>query len=394
MARWIERLRHPLRSAANAWWLAGHFRRSLRRTWFEAPEWRRAMNRRLESLPYGPLHIFLEAASPCNLRCPMCPTGAGKVSRPPGFLKPDLVEKLIADLRNAPDVHAPDGYAPEYVGLWLAGEPLLNRRLPEIIRLLADAGVVTRLHTNATLLTEDVSHRLIESGLSWISFSFDGPDPQTYARMRVGGDYEKTLANIRAFLRIKAEMGAQRGGGRGGSGVGGSGSNAAVRSLPYVVIQVLEPFEGGGVSRPGLPRPVAESARRPFEGLPVDEFLPIQAHAWSGQLDEGPGVFPNQKRVGRRTACYIPYTDLTLAWNGDAVTCCGDLNAANVLGNLYRENLFDLWNNEHFRRLRRQMHTPEIESRPLCGECERIWTQPHPLDFELRLQELRYKLRF
>ena len=92
-------------------------------------------------------------------------------------------------------------------------------------------------------------------------------------------------------------------------------------------------------------------------------------------------------------ACGIPYTDLTIAWNGDAVTCCGDLDAHNVLGNFRDEPLYDLWNNERFRAFRRAMHTDEIESWPLCGSCERLWTQPHPLDYDLRLLLLRHRLR-
>jgi len=95
-----------------------------------------------------------------------------------------------------------------------------------------------------------------------------------------------------------------------------------------------------------------------------------------------------------RVACRAPYTDLVIAWNGDALTCCGDLDAQDVLGNLYREELYALWNNPNFRRLRRTMHTPDILRHPLCGTCERLWANAHPLDYQLRLEILRYRLRF
>jgi hypothetical protein len=64
------------------------------------------------------------------------------------------------------------------------------------------------------------------------------------------------------------------------------------------------------------------------------------------------------------------------------------------LGDFNRENLYELWNNPNFQALRRDMHGPAIERHPLCGRCERIWTKPHPLDYELRLSLLRYRLRF
>ncbi|MBI5155310.1 SPASM domain-containing protein [Candidatus Poribacteria bacterium] len=362
MARIADVLRHPVVYAGRARWKLGHFRRSLRSAWGSVPAWRRAMNKRLEVVDYGPLYIFLESASPCNLKCPMCPTGLGQVDRPPGFLGTALAEKLAGEIRHKP----------EYVGLWLAGEPLMNRELAECIRIFRRRDFTVRLHTNATLLTEKKSRELIESGLNWISFSFDGFDPETYAKLRRGGNYEKTLDNLMTFLRLKREMRS---------------------ATPFTVIQMVQPFEGWEKHPYGFHPETPANVRKLFEGLPVDHFETILAHGWAGQI-EGEAITPNMTGVGQRTSCRIPYTDITFTWNGDAVSCCGDLNAANVFGNLRERSLEDIWNGPEYQKFRRDMHTAAVESRPLCGTCERIWTKPHRNDYQLRLQELRYRLRF
>ena len=71
-------------------------------------------------------------------------------------------------------------------------------------------GIVTRFHTNGTLLDEDKSRRLIDSGLDQFAFSFDGFDAETYEKIRVNAKFEKTVGNIVRFLEIKKEMGAKK----------------------------------------------------------------------------------------------------------------------------------------------------------------------------------------
>ncbi|MCX7049042.1 MAG: radical SAM protein [Candidatus Sumerlaeota bacterium] len=362
MLKIVDILRRPFFYGERFAWKARRFIAAFKKTWLKAPEWVRARNRRKEVLDYGPLYIFLEAASGCNLKCPMCPTGLGRITRQHGFLKMDLAQKLVAELRRQP----------LEIGLWLAGEPLLNPALAEIVRMMAGRKLPVAIHTNGTLLTEELSLALIEAGLTRISFSFDGIDTEQYARQRPGADYEKTLANILRFLEIKKEM---------------------KRATPCVAIQVITPYAGEETHPYGVQLSLPEEFVRRFDGLPVDSFSNILAHSWSGQLADSPLTAPNHKGEGVRAICEIPYTSLTIAWNGDAVACCGDLNAQVVLGNLYRENLYELWNNEKFRAFRRAMHSDAILQYPLCGECERLWIKPHRLDYEPKLDLLRYRLR-
>jgi MoaA/NifB/PqqE/SkfB family radical SAM enzyme len=354
-------VRHPLvygERARHHWRM---FRWGLRATWLHAPPWMAHVNRRREVLDYGPPNIFLETASPCNLRCPMCPTGAKMVTRRGGFMHPDLARKFVEEIRHRP----------EQVGLWLAGEPLLSPHLVEIVRIMATKDLPTRIHTNATRLTRERSRALIEAGLRWISFSLDGVTREQHERMRAGSDYDQTLANIREFLRVKREIGA---------------------GTPHVVIQNLVPWRDG--MDPGDKPETPDSVRALFDGLGEIEFESHLAHSWSGQMNgDGLGA-PNRSGVGLRRPCYVPWHSLTIAWNGDAVSCLGDLNGTNVLGNLYRENLYDLWNNARHRHVRRVMHTRDALDRPLCGGCDRLWIAPKWNDYRMRLLMLRYWLRF
>jgi len=88
-------------------------------------------------------------------------------------------------------------------------ESLMNPEIFKMIEEAKDAGIIdVWLHTNANMLTPELSHRLINSGLTKINFSIDAFSEKTYDILRVGGDYHKVLNNIKEFLKIKKEKNA------------------------------------------------------------------------------------------------------------------------------------------------------------------------------------------
>ena len=77
------------------------------------------------------------------------------------------------------------------------GEPLINQELPRMIEYLKARGVTVLFNTNATLLNEAWSRKLIASGLDEMRCSLDGADPQTYAAIRGAPLLHKIVQNLR-----------------------------------------------------------------------------------------------------------------------------------------------------------------------------------------------------
>ena len=66
------------------------------------------------------------------------------------------------------------------------GEPLLHPQLCEIIRHAKEQGIVdVIINTNATHLDDSYAEKLLNSGLDYIIFSFDGGTKETYEKNRV-----------------------------------------------------------------------------------------------------------------------------------------------------------------------------------------------------------------
>ncbi len=130
----------------------------------------------------------------------MCPNGAGRVRTERGFMDFGLFRRLIDDVRS-------------YVGtvtLSMGGESLLHPGLGEMAAYAGRSGLKTVLNTNATLLDEKASAALLDSGLDYVSFAFDGFTKAGYERARRGADFEATLGNILRFLRMKEERRARK----------------------------------------------------------------------------------------------------------------------------------------------------------------------------------------
>ena len=88
-----------------------------------------------------------------------------------------------------------------YLSGW--GEPLLNRRIFDMIKLAKDYGCSVGFTTNGALLTEQVCRKLIALDLDIISISLAGATKKTHELMRVGSDFDQVTKNIGMLARLK-----------------------------------------------------------------------------------------------------------------------------------------------------------------------------------------------
>lgn len=143
-----------------------------------------------------PASIKLELSSACQLRCPSCPTASGDTDRAigTGFVR-------AADFRAL--LEANPGIREIEISNY--GEPFLN---PDLAQILAEAdarGVALRCDNGANLnnVRPEVLEAVVRHRLRSLRCSIDGASADTYATYRVGGDFERVLANIRAINAYK-----------------------------------------------------------------------------------------------------------------------------------------------------------------------------------------------
>jgi len=245
-------------------------------------------------------------------------------------MKLDLYEKIIDEICD----HAHDVY------LFHRGESLMHPDFFEMVKYTQKKGLLTKLHTNATLLSEEKSHELLKSELDFLSFSFDGFNKETYEKIRVGADFDETLNNIVRFLQLKKKYG---------------------KTKPYTRIQVLH--------IPGVKLDAAEKKKfkERFHSLPLDEIHEIPAHNWAGNIK----LNRNHIRVSSEI-CTFPWYSLTVLWDGTVVPCPQDFMGKLELGNAKTDCILNIWNGGRISDLREKMVEGRIMDLKPCNNCDRI----------------------
>lgn len=129
-----------------------------------------------------PSKLFVETTTRCNLKCQMCVKHTGDSDIPEG----DLAMETFAALEPAL-AHA------ETLILNGIGESLLHPGLDELIRrakkLMPDGSWVG-FQSNGLLLDDARARALVEAGLDRICLSLDAVCPDTFRKIREGGEVE------------------------------------------------------------------------------------------------------------------------------------------------------------------------------------------------------------
>ncbi|TAJ10920.1 MAG: radical SAM protein [Nitrospirae bacterium] len=153
-----------------------------------------------------PINVDLELASMCNLRCPMCHTVYIEHPSYPAFVQQDATRLMPFDtFRRAIDEGV--GYEDfSAIKLNFRGESTLHPKIDEFIRYAKERGVLDiLLNTNGNYPPE-LNEKLVDAGLSDIAFSFDALTPDTYKKVRVGGDFFLAMSNAMQMLRHRDRL--------------------------------------------------------------------------------------------------------------------------------------------------------------------------------------------
>jgi len=259
----------------------------------------------------------------------MCPNNSIEPNKK-GFMKLDLYEKIIDEISD----YAHDIY------LFHRGESLMHPDFFEMVEYAQKKGLMTKLHTNATLLSEEKSYKLLKSELNFLSFSFDGVNKETYEKIRVGADFDETLDNIIRFLQLKKKY---------------------AKIKPYTRVQILD--------IPGVELDATEKKKfkERFRSLPLDEIHVIPAHNWAGNIK----LNREHMRVSSEI-CTFPWYSLTVFWDGTVVPCPQDFMGELELGNAKTDCILNVWNSERMLNLRERMVEGKIMDLKPCNNCDRI----------------------
>jgi radical SAM protein with 4Fe4S-binding SPASM domain len=295
-----------------------------------------------------PASIAIEPTTSCNLRCPECPSGLRSFTRPTGMLDEKNFQKVIDQL--APTL--------SYLTFYFQGEPYLHPKFLAMVAYANSQNIYTATSTNAHYLGEEMAKKTVMSGLKKLIVSIDGTTQEVYAQYRVGGKLQKALQGVENIIKWKKQLGS---------------------STPFIVFQFL-------VVRPNEHQ--IEEAKSLAKRLGADDIKFKSAQIYD--YENGSPLIPENGRYARyaqnedgsyriknklENACWKMWHSCVITWDGQAVPCCFDKDAAHPMGNVFETPFQEIWNGAAYQRFRKALlrTRKEIDICQNCTEGGQIW---------------------
>lgn len=129
-----------------------------------------------------PKQIVFEITSVCQLHCPCCYLGSGKMPRRnQPFMDTNLLARVVDESKRTLERI--------YIHNW--GEPTLHPKLEKIIDSVTGRGFNVDFSTNGQIV--DAKMAKLIAKCDTVAVSIDGMDQETYQKYRVGGNWVQAM---------------------------------------------------------------------------------------------------------------------------------------------------------------------------------------------------------
>lgn len=290
----------------------------------------------------GPLTLTLELSAVCNLACPECPAGLGKVRRGRPHMPPDVARRIL-------ERHGRGAWV---AILYFQGEPMLNPLWGDIAAMAKSYGLFTILSTNGHFLDASNCARLLSAGVDRVVVSVDGATQAEYAAYRRGGKLDVVARGVARLAQARGR-----------------------RRRPRIVAQTLltRAVEG----RQGEIRSLTRSW-----GADTVVFKTMQLYDLAAENKErwlprdrrlrryalGDGEAVRRSDIGAPRRCRRLLTNAVFTADGVLLPCCFDKTALYPFGRLAADSDADPWRGPSRRGFVARLSGGEL--RPaMCRNC-------------------------
>lgn len=287
---------------------------------------------------YPPI-IMIEPTNYCNLKCPLCPSGADQLSRERGYMSYDLFKKIVDDVAQHSFM----------LILWNQGEPFLNPDFCKMMEYANAKKMFLMVSTNANVMPE--AKNIIDSGVDRVIISLDGATQDTYNKYRVNGSLQKVLDNVKKLIDEKKKKQTK---------------------VPHIIWQFLvmkhNEHEIEQIKQLAKDLQVDECSLKTVQIYTKDDidFLPENPKYRRYKLNGN--NFEIKYKLKNR--CYRIWNQPVINWNGEVAVCCFDKDNMFKIGNVKNESFIKIWNSDNFMNFRKAIlkNRSKFEICRNCGE--------------------------
>jgi len=280
-----------------------------------------------------PYCIFIDPSSACNFKCKFC---MNKNIRHPVIMSFDLFKKIIDDLEEFPNVI-------KTIRLYGFGEPLLNKHFCDMVQYAKNSKKVINVDTttNASLLTFELSKKLIESNIDRINISIEAVTTDKYKIFTNNQNvsFENIVNEITNLYKIKNKT--------------------------IIFVKINSDY-------------LNEEEKRNFidtfssisDGCDFEHTMNCWRDLYVENVNKEVGIYGQPlKEV---LVCPYPFYSLFIHADGCASTCFLDWNKKLVIGDVKNKTIKTLWNDKIFKEFRLLMIKKKRKEHPVCYNCNQL----------------------
>lgn len=308
------------------------------------------------------LNVFMDQNNRCNLKCRMCGFSDARMSALRKYDMPRSLFDSIADqvfpLTNI-------------LVLSILTEPFMTRDFPDRLARVRELGVpCSEIITNGTLLNEGSIGKILDAGITCVTFSVDGGTKETYESIRTGARFETVMFNWSLFQSMRRNRKA----------------TLPQLRLNHVLSELnVDRFDDFlGLARRLRPEKVGVRTVSRMSGALIQEsrdpefwkkiaiarakladFCRRTGVEDAGFLRDRPTPIELFDDVGDKRICRAPWESLAIYPNGDVFPCMAWTRPP--AGNLRRQTFQEIWNGDGISALRSEFSSrlPGID----CLNC-------------------------
>ena len=282
-----------------------------------------------ENIPDFPMHIDFEVIDKCNQRCIMCPRNAG--THPNAGYSLNTGRALNYEIfKNIIDEGVNKGLLSINLGAF--AEPLLNKKVFEMIKYAHDKGVIdSRLITNGLLISSYIDE-FFDYGLVNLYVSLDAFRDETYFEIR-GKGFNIVKKNILNIIEEKKRRNA---------------------ILPIIRVSFID-MEINREEKDNFIEFWRDKADHIDIQVYGDFNFPL-----SGKID---------KSEAKKWSCIAPLKRVSVMSNGKILPCCNFFGINIPIGNIYKNSIEEAWNSEKMHEIRSGILHDDLDN---CSICQRV----------------------
>jgi radical SAM protein with 4Fe4S-binding SPASM domain len=270
-----------------------------------------------------PLSVSMELTNICNLRCPECSSGSGRMRREKGYMDLGLFKKVMKDL-------SPYLYN---TNLYFQGEPMLH---PHFFSFLSNSTHThTIVSTNGHFLSEENSEKIVRSGLNKLIISLDGIDQETYSSYRINGNVGTVINGIKNVSDAVKKF--------------GSSLKIEIQCLVNKVnesqLSQIKDFADKSEVK------LRMKSMQITDSKDIGSWLPLNGKFSRYRLKDGEYVGKNSLP----DRCARLWFNPVITWDGKVIPCCFDKDAEYIMGDLKQDSFRDIWDGPKYRIFRKSI---------------------------------------